>query len=52
MLVVLDDPPVAARIAPAARAALDAGAAARLHVVTFGRRTAAEIVAAAGAARP
>jgi 1-deoxy-D-xylulose-5-phosphate synthase len=52
MLVVVDDPPVAARIAPAARAALDAGAAARLHVVTFGRRTAAEIVAAAGAARP
>jgi 1-deoxy-D-xylulose-5-phosphate synthase len=51
LLVVLDDPPMAARIAPAVQAALGAGAEPRLRVVRFGRRAVADLVAAVLAAR-
>lgn len=51
MLIALDDPPMAARIGDAARAALGPEDAARLHVVTASRRAVADLVAAAMAGR-
>lgn len=51
MLVVVDDPPMAAGIGAAAHAALAGEALARLRVVAMGRRAVAEIVAAATAPR-